>query len=65
MELLEHRHAQREAYLTKDRRQILFRMLGARSKSHMGGLIFAISSSSCMVDVKTFNNNDCSGVTKY
>lgn len=33
-------------------------MLGVRNKSDTGGLVCAASSSSCMVDLRTFNNNN-------
>lgn len=45
-------------YLTKHRRHILLRRLGGRNKSDTRGLVWAASSSSCMVDLKTFNDND-------
>lgn len=58
-------HARRAAYRTQDRRQILSRMLGVRNKSDTGGLVCAASSSSCMVDLKTFNDSNGTPVSRH
>lgn len=55
--LLSTSHARREAYLKQHRRHILLRRLGVRNKSDTSGLVWAASSSSCMMALKTFNNN--------
>lgn len=54
-----------EAYRTQDRRQILLRMLGVRNRSDTGGLVCAASSSSCVVDLKTFNDSNSTPVSRH
>lgn len=61
--LLSTPHARWEAYRTQDRRQILARMLGVRNRSDRGGVVCAASSSSCMVDLKTFNDSNSTPVS--
>ena len=49
--------AQRETHLTKDIKQILLRSVGMRNMSRREIFFCAASSSSCMLDLKTFKND--------